>query len=275
MNITRLDLDGIGSPTKLAERIHEVEDLPLAVPLEELCKALDIETIQETDSRSYEAALVTDAVKSAGHVLLSRHSPSHRKRFSLAHELGHFLIDAHRPREGAPMECSLGDLFLLNPRDRDRRRRRIESEANRFAAHLLMPPKRIREFVGREGASLETLVAMASAFEVSKEAMARAFVDAHREPAAVVVARHGQVERCYRGEDFPYLPLSKGDAIPVNTISADQPEVGVFSDAEEIEADEWLAEREAQRVLLMTEQVLGQANGYSLTLLLAELDDEE
>lgn len=274
MKITRLDLDGIGSPTRLAERIHQVEELPLAVPLEKLCKALDIETIENTDSRSYEAALVTDSIKSAGHVLLSRHSPWHRRRFSLAHELGHFLIEAHRPREGLPMECSLGDLLLVNPREKDRRRR-IESEANRFAAHLLMPPKRIREYVGGEGTSLETLVAMANDMRVSKEAMARAFVEAHHEPVAIIVARHGKIERFYRGEDFPYLPFSKGSTLPTGSLSSDSVEAGQFTEAEELEADEWLSEREANRFLALTEQVLGQANGFSLTLLQAELDDEE
>lgn len=246
----------------------------MAVPLEELCRALDIETIEDSDSKAFEAALVTDSVKSSGHVLLSRHSPWHRRRFSLAHELGHFLIEAHRPREGLPMECSLGDLFLLNPRDKDRRRR-IEGEANRFAAHLLMPPKRIRKYVGSNGTSLETIVAMARDMQVSKEAMARAFVEAHHEPVAIIVARQGKVERIYRGEDFPFLPLSNGNPLPTGTLSSDPIEAGQFTEPEEIEADEWLSLRDAKCVLALTEQVLGQANGYSLTLLQAELDDEE
>ena len=274
MKISRLDLDGIGSPTRLAERIHEIEDLPMAVPLEELCRALDIETIEDSDSKAFEAALVTDSLKSSGHVILSRHSPWHRRRFSLAHELGHFLIEAHRPREGSSMECSISDLFLLNPRDRDRRRR-IEGEANRFAAHLLMPPKRIRTYVGGKGTSLETIVAMARDMRVSKEAMARAFVEAHHEPVAIIVSRCGVLERTYRGQDFPFIPLSKGNPLPTGSISIDPIEAGQFTEAEELEADEWLAEREAKRVLALTEQVLGQAEGYALTLLQAELDDQE
>ncbi|QZD91183.1 ImmA/IrrE family metallo-endopeptidase [Qipengyuania aurantiaca] len=193
---------------------------------------------------------------------------------SLAHELGHFLIEAHRPREGLLMECALGDLFLLSPRDKDRRRR-IEGEANRFAAHLLMPRKRIREYIGYKGTSIETIVAMASDMNVSKEAMARAFVDAHHEPVAIVVARHGKLERFYRSEDFPFLPLSKGDPLPSGTLSSDPIEAGQFTEAEKIEADEWFDDRQANRGLALTEQALGQAKGYSLTLLQTELDDEE
>lgn len=274
MKITRLNLDGATSPRRLAERIHEIEDLPLAVPIEGLCRALDIISIEETESSSFEAALVTDAVRSSGHILVNRRSPSHRRRFSLAHELGHFLIEAHQATADHPMQCSLGDLHSLDPRSKDRSRR-IEGEANTFAAHLLMPPKRIREFVGKSGVSLETLVAMAQAFEVSKEAMARAFVDAYSEPVAVIVSRHGRVERFYRHEDFPFLTITIGKPLPDDSMAAEILEVGAFSEADEVEPDIWLSERDATRTLALTEQALGQRDGYALTLLQAELDDEE
>ena len=274
MNITRLDLDGATSPRRLAERIHEILVLPLAVPIEDLCRALDIVSITEQQTTGFEAALVTDATKSAGAIIVSSESPRHRRRFSLAHELGHFLIEAHRPREGQPMECALGDLLQSNSRDRDRRRR-IEAEANAFAAQLLMPPKRIREAVGRGGVSLETIVAMARGFEVSKDAMARAFVDAHREPVAIILSRNGQVIRFYKHEDFPFLEIAWGKPLPADCVAAGALSVGYFSQPEEVDPEIWLSERGASRVLALTEQTLGQANGYALTLLQAELDDEK
>lgn len=274
MKITRLDLDGVGSPRGLAERIHEIEDLPFSVPIVELCSALDIVSIQETDTAAFEAALVTDATRSSGHILIRRGSSPLRRRFSIAHELGHFLIEAHQPVLDRPRQCALGDLHLLDPRSKDRRRR-VEGEANRFAAHLLMPPKRIREFVGRAGVSLETLIAMAREFSVSKEAMARAFVAAHREPVAFVVSRYGRVERFYRHVDFPFLPLAKGKPLPPVSISAEPVEPGIICDVEEVEPDTWLSPGDADRTLLLTEQVLGQRDGYALSLLQAEIDDEE
>ena len=258
----------------LAARIHEVEDLPLAVPLEELCKALDIFSIEETKTSAFEAALVTDATRSSGHILVNRGSPRSRQRFSIAHELGHFLIEAHQPDADQQRQCALGDFHLLDPRSKDRRRR-VEGEANTFAAHLLMPPRRIREYIGRSGVSLQTLVAMAREFAVSKEAIARAFVGAHRDPVALVVSRHGRVERFYRHEDFPFLPVSPGKLLPQDAIAADPTEPGAMSEAEEVEADTWLSDRDAERVLVLTEQVFGQSNGYALTLLQAELDDDE
>lgn len=274
MKITRLDLDGVGSPRGLAERIHEVEDMPLAVPLEELCKALDIVSIDETDTTAFEAALVTDATRSSGHILVNRRSHRLRRRFSIAHELGHFLIEAHQPSSYQRRQCALGDLHLLDPRSKDHRRR-IEGEANAFAAHLLMPPKRIREYIGRSGVSLETLVAMAREFAVSKEAMARAFVAAHREPVAVIVSRRARVERFYRHADFPFLPIAPGKSLPEDSSAAEPMEPSSMTEDGEVGADTWLSERYAERILVLTEQALGQRNGFAMTLLQAELDDDE
>jgi Zn-dependent peptidase ImmA (M78 family) len=274
VKITRLDLDGATSPRRLAERIHEIEAMPLAVPIEDLCRALDIVSIEEIDTTAFEAALITDAVRTSGHILVNRQSPRLRRRFSVAHELGHFLIEAHQPTADHPMQCSLGDLHSLDPRSKDRSRR-IEGEANTFAALLLMPPKRIREFVGKSGVSLETLVAMARAFEVSKEAMARAFVDAYSEPVAVIVSRRGRVERFYRHEDFPFLAITIGKPLPDDSMAAETLAIGAFSEAEEVEPDIWLPERGASRTLALTEEALGQRDGYALILLQAELDEEE
>ena len=46
-------------------------------------------------------------------------------------------------------------------------------------------------------------------------------------------------------------------------------------DVEEVEPDTWLSPGDADRTLLLTEQVLGQRDGYALSLLQAEIDDEE
>src|SRR5690606_1510955 len=139
--------------------------------------------------------------------------------YSIAHELGHFLIPAHRPSGGTAFECSLSDLHLLDAMDRDRRRR-VEAEANRFAAYLLMPPGEVRARVRQTDATLESIVAMARAFGVSKEAMARSWVDANREPVAIVVAHRGRILRRYRNEDFPWLPDGAG-RLPADSLAAE------------------------------------------------------
>ena len=54
--------------------------------------------------------------------------------------------------------------------------------------------------------------------------------------------------------------------------NADMP--GEYSATEEIEPDVWLGERDAIKVLALTEQVLVQRNRFAMILLLAEMDEE-
>ena len=275
MKIDRLDLDGVGSPTAIAARIHElVDDMPARVPVEQLCALLDIISITETDTDAYEAALVMDELKASGAILLASGRPEQRRRFSIGHELGHFLIPSHLPHPNHPFSCSLTDLHQLDPKDRDRRRR-VEAEANRFAAHLLMPPKLIRARMRQQEVGLESIVALSRDLGVSKEAMARAWVDASREPTAVIIAQHGIIARQYRSEDFPWLPTGIGQPLPDGCEASEfTGSPGQYSDVEEIEPDIWLRERGARNILVLTEQVLAQRQGYSMILLQAELNEE-
>jgi Zn-dependent peptidase ImmA (M78 family) len=274
LTISRLDLDGLGSPAALAAKIHELEpQLPTKVPVEELCRHLDIQSIGELKTEGFEAAIIMDELKAGGAILVATGRSDQRRRYSIAHELGHFLIPAHRPSGCSSFECSLADLHLLDPKDRDRRRR-IEAEANRFAAHLLMPPGEVRSRIRQTDSSLEGVVALAREFGVSKEAMARAWVDAHRGPVAVVVAHRGRILRRYRNEDFPWLPDWNGQ-LPRDCLAvAMEAAPGAYSQIEEIEPTVWLSERDAERVLSLTEQVLGQRDDYALILLQAELDED-
>ncbi|MDN3644651.1 ImmA/IrrE family metallo-endopeptidase [Pontixanthobacter aestiaquae] len=275
MTISRLDLDGIGSPNALAAKIHElVLDMPDVVPLETLCSRFDIEAITEIDTGGFEAALIMDELKASGSIVLARGRRPERRRFSIAHELGHFLIPSHRPHPDHPFECSLSDFHLLDAKDQNRRRR-IEAEANRFAAKLLMPPSRVRKAIGLSGTTLESVVSTAKSFGVSKEAMARAWVDAHREPVAVVISRNSEVQRFYRSEDFPWINVRIGQSLPSGSIAEEHNKApGIYSAIEEIEPDIWFDERNASRVLVLSEQVLGQQNGYAMILLQAELDED-
>ena len=218
MTIGRLDLDGLGSPAAIAGRILEIEsDLPLIIPLEELCSRLDITSIKKVDTEAFEAALVMDVNKAAGAILLARNRSLQRSRYSLAHELGHWLIPTHRPDAGHGLECQLDDLHRVDEKEQNRRRR-IEAEANRFASALLMPPRRIRGQMGRKP-DLADIVALATRFGVSKEAMARAYVDASRETIAVLLLHRGLVTRVYRNADFPWIDMRIGQLVPSDSIA--------------------------------------------------------
>jgi hypothetical protein len=69
---------------------------------------------------------------------------------------------------------------------------------------------------------------MARDFGVSKEAMARAFVDAHREPVAIILSRNGKVVRIYRHDDFPFLEIAPGKPLPSDCMSEGSLGAGEF-----------------------------------------------
>lgn len=277
MKICRLDLDGAGSPGAIVERILSVEpDLPIPVPLEALCAAFDIVSIADIDTNAFEAALLTNALKVQGAILVRRGRRISRRRFSIAHELGHFLIPAHLPTTGRGFECSAQDLTVAWSREQSRTRR-MEAEANSFAALLLMPPVLLREMVRAErNPDLATVSAIAERFAVSIEAAARAYVEQQRACVAIVIGREGKLVRAYRGRDFPWLDLTKGRSL-TETVSAARalPSPGFASETRPANMHDWLSADAARGVDELTEQHLQLGRGYTFTLLHALLRDED
>ena len=238
-----------------------------------LCQLLDIAAIEDKPLTSFAAALIMDANKAYGSIVIAQGTSPKRRRFSIGHELGHFLIPSHLPQPGQPFSCSAADLRVSDTHEKNRGRQ-IEAEANRFAAHLLMPPARIRAGLRSRQPDLSEVVRLAREFKVSKEAMARSYAEAHRETLAVVILRGGRVERIYRPDDFPWIEARVGEPIPQDSIACVHSLApGEISEMEECETGTWLSERNAARVEILSEQVLGQCDCYATVLLHAEMVD--
>jgi len=90
------------------------------------------------------AALMVLSRGPGGFLFVNADDPIPRQRFSLAHELGHFLLHADQIRA----ELAQGRILALehNPQnqEKDPDYEARERQANRFAAELLMPEKIIR-----------------------------------------------------------------------------------------------------------------------------------
>jgi Zn-dependent peptidase ImmA (M78 family) len=139
MQIGRMDLADAGSPEKLVTLILNGEpNMPIPVPIEELCKQLDIADIKTLDSEGFEGGLITDPERSSG-IILVKDGFRQRRRFTISHELGHFLIPLHMPDTPGRFLCSSADMLKVSAKDNDRRGR-MEAEANRFAALLFKRP---------------------------------------------------------------------------------------------------------------------------------------
>jgi hypothetical protein len=180
------------------------------------------------------------------------------------------------PRPGEQSLCSAEQLRIADIKDQDRRRR-MEAEANRFAALLLMPPPALRAELQRiRRPDVTDIVRLAKLFDVSKEAMARAYAEYSREAVAIVVIRNARVVRFHRNvRNFPFICVVPGGAVPTGSIyHAARLRPGEASSCEECDPGSWIGERGERNVTSLAEQVLAQSNGFALLMLLAETVDE-
>ena len=271
MSLDRIELDGVGSPARLAARIHDLApDLPLDFDIKALCRQLDIHQIEEVDTSAYEVAIIMDEYKADGSILLARSSSAKRRRFSIEHELGHFLLPTHLPRSGG-FFCSHGDLKRQDAKSKDRHAR-VEAGANRFAAHLLIPPRKIRAKLTAPQPDLNVVRQLSEAFFVSKEAMARSYVEAHRETLALIFLHHGKVKRFYKPDDFPFIDVTIGSEVPEHSVaSGNELAPSETSELEECDPAIWLGEWSQRQVETLSEQVMSQQGGHAMVLLHAEL----
>ena len=278
IRISRFDLADFTAPERIVQEIiRQVSDLPIPVPIDGLALMLDIDSITELETEGYEGGLLTDVEKSAGFILVNMASPIQRRRFTIAHELIHFLCPSHKPPRGGQFLCSDGDMRLTFAREEDQVAR-MEVEANRCAARLLMPEPHFRKDLRlRKGADIDHILALARRYDTSKEATARRYVDVQDEPCAIIVSHNGRILRFYkRGEDFPYLDVEPGSPVPHGSLTARTDlKQGVVSDSEERDGDIWLSVQRGKRTPMIYEQALAQSDGYRLTLLTLADDPED
>jgi hypothetical protein len=101
-----MELADHGSPERLAKCIHQqLADFAPPVPVERVAAEVGIEEICGEDA-SFESMLIADAGKRRGIIVYNRRGTVERHRFTIAHELGHFLIsNAKQHARKRPSVC--------------------------------------------------------------------------------------------------------------------------------------------------------------------------
>jgi Zn-dependent peptidase ImmA (M78 family) len=277
MKITRLDLDGTGSPMGLVTKILQKEKaLPIPVPIEDLALQLDIEKIAALETEGFEGGLLTDENRTTGIILVNEAAQAGRRRFTIGHELGHFLMLMHKPVEAGKFLCSREDMRRWTS-DQNDRYARMEVEANQFAALLLMPPPTLRKFIQQKGSpDLQHVVELAKHFNVSKEAAARAYAQYHDEIIAIIVTQNDLVIRAHRSPKFPRISAPFGKRVPVGSVYHRRSlQRQVAGDVVDTVADTWIEVEYGQRAPELFEQVYLQQGGFALIMLWVEMPDED
>lgn len=280
MKLDRMALADLGEPTRLATAIlDQFSDIPIPVPVDEIALALDITDIQPLETEGFEGGLIAPLDKSEGVILVNAKSAPQRRRFTVGHELGHFVNPWHVPKDGQRFLCSAADMRRATAGKGDRTMQ-MEVEANRFSAELLLPRATFQRDLRRSaGAGLEHVLRLSVRYDMSKEATAIRYVDLHDEPQAVIFSQDGKVRYPYRNSGFPFVNIRKGDPLPTGCSSLSSTEhQDLLSDWAEVDAGVWLDSNCRHRIVF--EQTLAQANGFRMTILTideagAEDADEE
>lgn len=264
-------------------RPHEIVDqifiqnhwIDGSVPIEDIARAAGIKEIQYAPLNSFEGTLIANASKTEGVIVVNSNSRRQRQRFTLGHELGHFMI----PRHGHSMKCSKTDLKAKPGKDVGSHIM-VEAEANMFSADLLMPRVLLNKFgFFNQEPSIHNIKCGSEKLDVSFQAMAVRFADLHDYPMAFVVSRNGRVEFGYKRDDFPFWMKvgRKGDLVPPMSLTA-----SVDASNEESEhSDEcmsllWFDEnRYCELPESLIEEVYVQKDGYLATILWFEDEVEE
>ncbi|MEE9914013.1 MAG: ImmA/IrrE family metallo-endopeptidase [Deltaproteobacteria bacterium] len=154
-----------------------------------------------------------------------------RRRFSIAHELGHFVL-AH---EGMALEIVCTEKDMMNWYDMDK-----ETEANYFASELLMPEVLVKQRCDVKEVSFEPVKKIATDFDTSLTSAAIRFVKFCPEPCALICSEDAKIKWFVKSEEWwPFI--RKGQKLDKRTLAIEY-FIGqeIPDEGQEMNADVWL-----------------------------------
>lgn len=253
------DLAVCGSPETLLAAILKHHPEPRTpVDVEALALSVGVVEFRPLDGEGPLCALMTDVGKSKAVILCAPALAEQRRRFAIAHQLGHFLLKDHP----GDRQCTSRDLAENR---RDTAHRKAEMQANRFAAGLLMPKPWFLDLVASLGKPVVTHVpTIAATYAVSLEAAAARYADLTQATCAFAFIKDGTLRYTRPSRSFPEFAIKAGAAVPPALALARPDDRIVWTPAD---PREWIALPRDARAPKLTMQVLSKANGFQLVML--------
>jgi hypothetical protein len=197
---------------RVAARVVEKYKLTVPIDVERLAKELaDVEE-EVLPVKSDAVVLTPNAVRERPLIILNANGAPTRRRFTLAHELGHLLIPWHMGTFACHTTggVKLGEGLYLA----------VEAESNRFASELLLPSEWLRNVVSSGMSPGQMLKFVRSAANVSTTAATLALCQALQSGFLFAVTNaFGFVELASASPGSRMTPPSKGDLLDVDLYS--------------------------------------------------------
>ena len=152
----------------------------------------------------------------------TRYEP--RKRFSIAHEIGHYLLDHNK------LHCD-------NPGTLDcYRQENQETEANEFASELLMPTPAFMKAIAGRPFSPKLMEDISEHFGTSISSVVYRYVSCGAHPVAVVYSYKGKVVWMKKNRDMRRWMIDwTGLNVPKNSVTEEFFQYGVVYDTDDIQ----------------------------------------
>lgn len=173
----------------IAQEIKNTFAPDIVTDVYSICNQLGIEIIEAP----IKADAYLECTNGNSYIFLKESLNKVRKKFTIAHELGHFCIPWHSE---LMFGCDIKEMDFKNdytPR---------EKEANMFAAELLMPTEEFKNFF--DGKVNYTKVSeLANIFDVSFQAALNRCIDLANEDCIVICSENRDIKWFKATEDFP------------------------------------------------------------------------
>ncbi|WP_135507619.1 ImmA/IrrE family metallo-endopeptidase [Roseovarius aestuariivivens] len=270
MQLDRIALADIYRPEPLAMAIHaQLGEIAPPIPVDQIATALDISEVRTGTFDGFEGMLLTDSRRSLGAILANNKHGARRARFTIAHELGHFLMEHHVLTAETGFQCRAAD---MRETCESRREQKQETQANQFAISLLAPFRMVDGFLS-EDPDLRDCQRMRDGLDVSLEASVRRMIDRRPELLAAVWSKDTRVRYVHRDKGFPYVPLKTHDPLPKTTAAFRAIGNGQLGFTEPIETHPmaWTNQPEPD----LFEQTRIGVDGHAVTLLWADSSGRE
>ena len=184
-----------------------------------------------------------------------------RRNFTLAHELGHYLL--HREIRPQGLECT--SQHMGNWRSEQGQ---IEAEANRFASFLLMPLNDFREQISGQNIDIDLMQRLAERYAVSLTAAILKWLTITDQRAMLVVGKEGFIDWAWSSDPLLksgiyYAARQMVTELPAQSLAAQNVDREIARSGVQHSAGVWQGQEPVQEMT-----IYGRQNEMTISLLL-------
>lgn len=223
--------------------------------------------VKEDDADSYAGMIILVEGRALISVRRSTREVA-RKRFTVAHELGHYKIPDHLSPGVPSFRCTDEDMNAIQGQAKK------EIEANQFAAELLMPENAILARIEGEDLGYQLIQDLMEEFGTSLTATCLRFVQVEK-THALAYSVDGKMKWVYRGPEFP-RPITEPGKLHSGSVA-----MNFFQgnrcpkDFETVAPDCWLQQGREDRGIQLQELALPLPHYNAVLSFLSVCDTEE